>query len=392
MFPRMCKFISETRRLYLGTALLLSVGSILGLIIDRTSGRALSNFEFFKKGLTPDGLHYSVQTLRILDFSDTEIMRVLKSQYDATGIKVSEYFLNPALWETALVDPRVFYSFLSAPFVNLFGINGMFAVPIISFMFLTILPLLFTIYLSKNKLYLLAFSISAILLTSFYVKFNVLANTTDGLSTLLIVTLVLSLNLIQKEFNSGFISLGISFLCLLTCITRQNEIFVFGILLIFLISNRRNSFKRNCVIVIVASFTIITWLVFSYYKFGNYRLITKSDGSSLQSGSLLLVSIDLLLEFPKTIFIELSQLWLKDQGVFLLIIAALCLLAYNKRVDFFGLSFLWCFFAGMSLTTINGGLGSGFRYALSAIFLGAIVILESTAEVIEKERRRSAEE
>lgn len=390
MFPKLYKFISETRRLYFGTALLLSAGSISGLIIDRTSGRALSNFEFFKKGLTPDGVHYSVRTLRILDFSDTEIIKLLKSQYDATGIKVSEYFLNPAPWETALVDPRVLYSFLSVPFVKLFGINGMFIVPMISFMILTALPLLFTNYGSKNKLYFLAFSISAILLTSFYVKYNVLANTTDGLSSLLIVALVLSLYLIQKRNNFRFTSLGIASVCLMACITRQNEIYVFGILVIFLISGGINSFKRNFMTVIVASLTIITWLVYSFNEFGNYRLITSSNGTSLSSGNLLIALRDLVVDFPKTIFIELSQLWLRDQGVYLVICAAMFLLVYNKRIDFLGLSFLWCFLAGMSLTTINGGLGSGFRYALPAIFLGAIVILESVPQIIEKERSRSA--
>lgn len=390
MFPKLYKFISETRRLYFGIALLLSAGSIFGLIIDRTSGRAISNFEFFKKGLTPDGLHYSVQTLRILDFSDTEIIKLLKSQYDGTGIKVSNYFLNPAPWETALVDPRVFYSILSAPFVKLFGTNGMFIVPIISFLLLTILPLVFTNYLSKNKIYFLAFSISAILLTSFYVKYNVLANTTDGLSSLLIVALVLYLYLIQKKYNSRFTSLGIASVCLMACITRQNEIYVLGILVIFLISGGRNSFKRNFVIVIVASLTIITWLVYSFNEFGNYRLITSSDGTSLSSGNLLITLGDLVVNFPKTIFIELSQLWLRDQGVFLVIVTAMFLLAYNKRIDFLGLSFLWCFLAGMSLTTVNGGLGSGFRYALPAIFLGAIVILTSASQIVEEERSKSA--
>jgi hypothetical protein len=390
MFPKLYMFISETRRLYFGVTLLLSVGSIFGLVIDRTSGRALSNFEFFKKGLTPDGLHYSVQTLRILDFSDIEIIKLLKSQYNGTGIKISEYFLNPAPWETALVDPRVFYSILSVPFVKLFGTNGMFTVPIISFMLLTILPLVFTSYLSKNKLYFLAFFISTIFLTSFYVKYNVLANTTDGLSTLLIVALVLYLYLIQNRYNSRFTSLGIASVCLMVCITRQNEIYVLGILVIFLISSVKNSFKRNFVIVIVASLTIITWLVYSFNEFGNYRIITSSDGTSLSSRNLLITLGDLAVNFPKTIFIELSQLWLRDQGVFLVIVTAMFLLAYNKRIDFLGLSFLWCFLAGMSLTTVNGGLGSGFRYALPAIFLGAIVILTSASEIMEKERNKSA--
>ena len=389
MFPKMNKLASKTWQLYFGIALLLSMGSISGLVIDRTSGRTLSNFEFFKKGLTPDGLHYSVHTLRILEFSDIEIIKVLKSQYQATGIKVSEYFLNPEPWEAALVDPRIFYSFLSAPFVKLFGANGMFTVPIICFVLLTTLPLLFTNFLSKNKLHFLAFFISAILLTSFYVKYNVLANTTDGLSSLLIVALVLALHFLQKRENSRFGAIGIAAISLMACITRQNEIYVFGILVIFLISGGFNSIRRNFVTVFISTFTIIAWLVYSFLNFGNYDLITSSDGTSLSSGNLLIAIRDLAVDFPKTILIELSQLWLRDQGIFLLILTSIFLMMYNKKTDFVGLSFLWCFLAGMSLTTINGALGSGFRYALPAIFLGAIVILESTAQLIEKERSKS---
>jgi hypothetical protein len=176
----------------------------------------------------------------------------------------------------------------------------------------------------------------------------------------------------------------------MACITRQNEIYVLGILVIFLISGGMNSLKRNFMTVIVASLTIITWLVYSFNEFGNYRLITSSDGTSLSSGNLLIAIRDILVVFPKTIFIELSQLWLRDQGVFLVFVTTMFLLAYNRRIDFLGLAFLWCFFAGMSLTAINGGLGSGFRYALPAIFLGAIVILASAPQVIEKERSKSA--
>jgi hypothetical protein len=216
-----------------------------------------------------------------------------------------------------------------------------------------------------------------------------LANTTDGLSSLLIVALVLALHLLQKRENSRFGAIGIAAISLMACITRQNEIYVFGILVIFLISGGFNSIRRNFATVFIATFTIIAWLVYSFLNFGNYHLITSSDGTSLSSGNLLIAIRDLAVDFPKTILIELSQLWLRDQGIFLLILTSIFLMMYNKKTDFVGLSFLWCFLAGMSLTTINGGLGSGFRYALPAIFLGAIVILESTAQLIEKERSKS---
>lgn len=358
-------------------ALFLSIGSVCGLIIDRTAGRSLSEIEFFKKGLTPDGLHYSVKTLRFLNFHDFEIIEMLRIQYNTTGIMVSDYFLNPAPWEAALVDPRILYSWLSVPFVKMFGLNGMFVVPIISFIILTQLPLWYAKIRFKKDSQSLAFSISVILLISFYIKYNILANTTDGLSTLLIVLLILALHSIQKIEKAKLAILGITIVSIAACLTRQNEIYVIGILILYPLSDGLKSFRKNLKKVIPSIFGVVIWLMYSFNKFDNYKIITSSDGKALNEESFLISIRDLGMNLPQTAIAEMFQLWIRDQGVFLIIVLTTILMICAKNLDFLSLSFFWCLSAGMMLTTVNGALGSGFRYALPAIFIASIVILEA---------------
>jgi len=358
-------------------AFFLSIGSVFGIVIDRVSGRSLGNFEFFKQGLTPDGIHYSLKTLRFLNFSDFEALDQIKYQYLSTGITVSNYFLNPDPWERALVDPRILYSLLSTPFVALFGLNGMFAVPILSFLILTLMPMCYRRDRFTREAQLLPFFLTVILVGSLYVKFNVLANTTDGLSTLLIVTIALvlyrhiSFRKVQKA------SLIISILTLFACTTRQNEIFLIGILFAVLIPIADvDTFKENLKLIAPSITIMFFWLSYSFYHFGNYKVITASNGEALNDGNLMLKIRDLIFSLPKTSFIEVIQLWIRDPGMFVLILIATLIVIANRNINYINLCFGWILISGMTLTTINAGLGSGFRYALPAIFLGSIVVLE----------------
>jgi hypothetical protein len=362
-------------------AIFLSLGSVFGIVIDRVTGRSLGNFEFFKQGLTPDGIHYSLRTLRFLNFSDFEALNQIKHQYLSTGITVSNYFLNPDPWERALVDPRILYSLLSTPFVALFGLNGMFAVPILSFLILTLMPMYYRLDSISREGQLLPFFLTVVLVGSLYVKFNVLANTTDGLSTLLIVviTIILYRHMSFRKVQKA--SLIISVLTLFACTTRQNEIFLIGILFAVLIPIAGGETFKEKLRLIAPSVTIMFfWLWYSFYKFGNYKVITASNGKALNDGNLMVQIRDLLFSLPKTSIVEVIQLWLRDPGMFLLILIAFLIVITNRNMNYIKLCFGWTLISGMILTTINAGLGSGFRYALPAIFLGSIVIMEFVAK------------
>lgn len=364
-------------------AILLSLGSIFGFIIDRVSGRSLENIQFFKQGLTPDGVHYSLKTLRFLSLTDFDALNEIRNQYVGMGINISPYFLNPDPWERALVDPRILYSVLSAPFVASFGLNGMFIVPILSFLILTLIPVLYQVKSFTHDGILLPLFLSIILLSSFYIKFNVLANTTDGLSTLLIVLIAL---IIYRHFTfkkTRYANVVIALLTLAACTTRQNEIYLVGIFLLVLIPTAVEANIREKITLITPSLiTMFVWLMFSFSKFENYKIITASNGVSITDGNIALRIIDLSLSLPKTTVIEFFQLWLRDPGVFLLmVIASLIAIVYKKR-SYIVFCFGWSLFSGMTLTTLNAGLGSGFRYALPSIFLASIVLLEFNKHAI----------
>lgn len=357
-------------------SILATVGSLIGFAVDRVSGRAISNFQFFKQGLTPDGIHYEIRTLRFLGNFDAEILSSIRAQYQHTGLNVTNYFLHPDSWEAALVDPRLLFSLISVVFVKFLGLTGFFVVPMACFALLSLAPMYFNAhYLSGNQK-LLSFGLSLVLMGSFYAKFNILANTTDGLSAFLVVTLVLLLvkNYSQKESRSDLYL--IPFVCVLACMTRQNEIYVVGLMLIFSINKYGKNKRAATFIAIYSAILVSSWFIYSFIKYKNYAIITDSSGQSLGGAGLLTDILGLIIKIPQTVFIEFFQLLIRDTGVFILLIFSLLLIFPLRKITLIQQLFLWVLFSGIFLTCVNGSLGSGFRYAIPAIYLAAFSILE----------------
>ena len=171
-------------------SILCTIGTLIGFAVDRVSGRAISNFQFFKQGLTPDGIHYELRALRFIGINDYEALSSIRAQYEPTGFSVTEYFLNPESWEAALVDPRLLFPLLSVIFVKFLGLAGFFIIPMACFALLVLSPLYFNYKFLDNGQKQFSFVLVILLMSSFYNKFNILANTTDGLSAFLIVFLV----------------------------------------------------------------------------------------------------------------------------------------------------------------------------------------------------------
>ena len=351
-------------------------GTLAGFAVDRVSGRAISNFQFFKQGLMPDGIHYEVRTLRFLDKIDSEILASITAQYKHTGLLVTDYFLNPDSWEAALVDPRLLFSLLSVVFVKFIGLTGFFVVPMACFAFLSLSPMLFNArHLGSNQK-ALSFGLALILLGSFYANFNILANTTDGLSALLVVLLVM---LLIKNFSykaSKWDLILIPFVCLLACMTRQNEIYVVGLVAIFSLNKYKKSRTTAIFIALISAIVVFSWLVFSFIRYKNYAIITDSSGQSLGGTSLLSDLFGLVIKLPQTVLIEFFQLLIRDVGVFAILIIAILLVFPLREITLTQQLFLWVLFSGIFLTSVNGSLGSGFRYALPSIYIGAFSILE----------------
>lgn len=374
----------STKKIAYGFLFITVIGSLLGWAVDRTEGRGLSHISTFKSGLSPDGIHYTVKTLRYLNVPESEILKKISQQYSETSIEITDYYLNPDDWEKALVDSRVLYSILSIPFVMLMGINGMFVIPIISYIFLINTPFLFRKLILRKQIRNFDLVLAFVIATSFYVKFNILSNTTDGLSTLLITSLILGLLYVihhSKGTQSHLKCMKygvIPCISLAACATRQNEIFVFGLLYIFVKTAVNLSQSERVRIILITGIFNGLWLAYSWVRYDNYSVITSANGVNITETGFLRNVVDIFTRFPITFIVEISQLLVRDTSILILIVAGIYIMIKNFLKDkFLSLVFLWTLLSGIFLTTINGGLGSGFRYALASIFSATMVISKS---------------
>ena len=358
-------------------SILCTIGTLIGFAVDRVSGRAISNFQFFKQGLTPDGIHYELRALRFIGINDYEALSSIRAQYEPTGFSVTEYFLNPESWEAALVDPRLLFPLLSVIFVKFLGLAGFFIIPMACFALLVLSPLYFNYKFLDNGQKQFSFVLVILLMSSFYNKFNILANTTDGLSAFLIVFLTLLLMKKYYKRESRWDYFLIPFFCLLACMTRQNEIYVSGLVIIFFLNKFSKDRKVATVIALNSFIFVSSWLIFSFARYKNYAIITNSSGQELGGSSLINDIIGLFLKFPQTLSIEFFQLFVRDIGVFMLLIIAILVSFPLKRITLVQQFFAWILFSGIILTSLNGSFGSGFRYAIPSIFIATFVILEN---------------
>jgi len=159
--------------------------------------------------------------------------------------------------------------------------------------------------------------------------------------------------------------------------TRQNEIYVSGLVIIFFLNKFSKDRKVATVIALNSFIFVSSWLIFSFARYKNYAIITNSSGQELGGSSLINDIIGLFLKFPQTLSIEFFQLFVRDIGVFMLLIIAILVSFPLKRITLVQQFFAWILFSGIILTSLNGCFGSGFRYAIPSIFIATFVILEN---------------
>jgi hypothetical protein len=361
----------------LGLLLILIFGIVGGNFIDRTAGRDLTNIEFSPRNLTPDGAHYSVKSLRILGASDEEIIEKLRYQYRNDNFPITNYLLNPDAWEKALIDSRILYPLLSAPFVEILGLNGMYVLPIFSFIFLTLIPLIFQIRYFPDSKYYIAFLLSLSICLSYYMQFNILANTTEGLSLVLISLFFLSIyrDLLSKKRNT--VSIITIILAALSCMTRQNEIYILSTLLAVVLSMRKKTYMERFKFVYPVIVIILIWLVISISEFNNYVILRSSTGFTYTEQNFFEVLVQVFETIGLVIVGEILQLWIRDQVLLFLLMISFTICIFGRFNTLIQLQFASTLIAGFVLTTINGSIGTGFRYALPAIIMSIFVITEN---------------
>jgi hypothetical protein len=308
----------------------------------------------------PDGSHYAYRTLTFLGVDANLAATRIVDWYQIHGIKNNLFdssLLSPqntGAW--GLVAPRVLYSILSMPFVYLFGISGMMAVPIVSF--ITLIFVIFRvseIYKKQGAGLLLVI----VLTTSPTVLRWMIANITDSLLTGLFSIVVLLFTSSQSG-KRWYFHIGI--LILLTSTTRFCLPIWLAISIVCFFNNMRN---RALAIFLSSSIAFIPTYLFMP---SNAVLPANIESSGIEKVFLLGYS------FIKVGFIEIAQLVALDRTLLIVLGIALTSSLLNIR-QIPSQFFLTILFSVWFIGAINGTLGVNFRYQLPIVAFACWAII-----------------
>ncbi len=312
----------------------------------------------------PDGKFYTYMTLDFLNQNPVQSAQQVVDWYLIHGFKMNTFTIQDLMPETSSAYPvishRILYPLLSVPFVALFGIPGMLAIPALS-----LLALFFAIQLLADKLNkpLIGLGVIVILSFSTTVMRWMMVNCTDALLVGLFA--FLPLVLLRKFKSNNFRIAALCTLILLTSATRFVLPFWLAIILVLLFSERRR----------LESLLLIVFSVTSALPALSAQLSTALLPADQESPTLIKL-LKLPIAFVRVSGIDFLQFGVLDR-IFLLFLV-FCLiqaLRLYRRVS--SQLFLAVMFAGYTIGAINGTLGVNFRYQIPVLVFASWVVLDS---------------
>ncbi len=314
----------------------------------------------------PDGSHYTYRTLTFLGVDSNAAAQRVVNWYQINGVKNNIFppdFLTPANEATwGLVAPRILYSLLSVPFVYLFGISGMLAVPICSFVILVCC----VFRMSELKgTQATGFLLVIVLCTSPTVLRWMIANITDSLLAALfgVVALLLMKKVIDIRWHLGILSLVV-----LTSITRFCLPIWIGIAIVLWITQMRS---QSAMVLVVSTISFIP----TFLSMPSNALLPANPEEDGFSKLILLAR-----SFLEVGFIEVAQLGAIDRILLVTVIAAMAVSLQQYR-EISSKYFLAVMFSVWAIGAINGTLGVNFRYQLPVLGFAAWVILANSTHI-----------
>ncbi len=351
--------ISKRRNSYFAVILL----GLIGLIGKFYFNGLIYGLDF---GLFhPDGTLYTFRTLNWLGFSQNESAQLVANWYAENAGKmksinpISLYYDQNPNWE--LYKFRLLYSFLSLPFVYVFGINGMLVVPALSYlgMLIVLLEIGFLLKRVPTALFVIFLITISITVTRW-----MFINTTDSLFTFL--ASVSTYLLIKWDPRKRIFMIQIV-LVILMILTRVAAFYVVPLIVMLFFKNRRQA---------AALFTLMSASLVPLFmaNIQNTIAVTSISGNSFEKLQ------NFVLNSVKVILIELGQLIVLDRILFGILVFGVFLALKNFHRDsskFLILSILSTY----SMSILNGSIGVNFRFQLSIIAAIVWVILENTRNI-----------
>lgn len=312
----------------------------------------------------PDGKFYTYMALDFLNNNPAVSAQQVVDWYAIHGFKMNTFTIQDLMPSTSYAYPyishRVLYPLLSVPFVAIFGIPGMLAVPSISLLLL----LLSICWLAKklDKPFI-GLVVIVVLLNSSTVLRWMIVNCTDSLLVGLFAFVpFLILRLIEKKREAVFLLAG---LVVLTSATR----FILPIWLgVFLVLFFRKGLRKQTLILLITS--VLCAIPALEAQLSTALLPAETDTPTY------LKLIQLPFVFLKIIVVDFLQFGVLDRA--LLIVLSFCLIqAIRIRHQLSAQLFLAVFVSGYLIGAINGTLGVNFRYEMPVLIFCAWLILDS---------------
>lgn len=326
----------------------------------------ISRFRFngtvfgFDYGLyQPDGAHYTFRTLTFLGHENKSAAQQVAQWYELHGINHNIFNYKRLVPETNpvwnLSAPRVVYPILSMPFVYVFGIPGMLAVPALSLLVLCLVVMKLSFQIDRKFIGLI---VVAALLCSTSISRWMVSNITDGLLVMFCSLFLLALKLESRIWSWHLTS----FIIISSSLTR----FCLPIWICIGVYLLKTAEIKKAISVFV--FSIIGVVPVLLYSPMDGVTAVSSDSNFLES----------LLAFPynslKVIFFEFGQLFVLDRVLFILLVAGFVYSfksPNSEEVSLFCAVLLGC----VAIGSINGVIGVNFRYYLPVLpFLANVLV------------------
>jgi hypothetical protein len=314
----------------------------------------------------PDGSLYTFKTLTLMGYSQHDAATLVADWYSRNSFKLKEinpqslYFDQNPSW--SIYGTRFVYPTLSIPFVSLLGINGMLAVPALSYLVL----ILGILYLgSKYDKQFSSLFLVFILCTSLTLNRWMLINSTDSLLVAFTTVFVI---LYSGNLKVRYWIPSVILIVTAASFTRFSLLLWLGFAIILFC----NGEKLKGLVVSCTSIICFTPTLFQNFQ----PAILPNEGN----GSLLSKVASLPSSMFRIAFFDIAQLAIMDRILLGLIICATLIAIKNWRSQS-AISFLIALFMLWITSGINGTPGVNFRYELPIIPLLAWVILENWKNV-----------
>ena len=332
--------------------------AVISRIVDRDGQ---GNWVLWRKSYLPDGYNYILEAIRITPFGSKQVM--LEKLHDIFP-DYSQITVSQSSQIISVLQARPLYPFLTSLFVNINFEIAPLIFPVLSWFVLHIL-----IYFHIRQRHGAPYAVLIVIVfsSSFYMRLNFIGTTTDAISALLCYLVFYYIISSNTTIRYTFFTYLFMLLAILT--RPLDPIFLVLIIGLALLNLKNTSLLRR---LLVGLMLLLTHLIYIQLKYQQLEIGTINTGGSV-SGSYLSYLSEAFIRVPKLIIVELAFVVVNDPLLMLLLFWSWIILFLTRNKVLLSQYFL-VFLATFYLASLNGTIGSGFRYQLPIVMFSLIVI------------------